>query len=56
MESLGEKALQILFALTSAPFCRSNLTTGSLSGTLAEIMSGVQPMSSYIAHERQSAA
>ena len=37
----------LLFSFTSAPFERSSLTTCSLSGTLAEIIRGVQPLPSY---------
>jgi hypothetical protein len=38
----------LLFALTSAPFDKRRLRTLSFSGTLAEIMSGVQPLSSCL--------
>lgn len=38
-----------LFSFTSAPFCRRTLRTGSQSGTLAEIMRGVQPLPSWFA-------
>lgn len=34
--------------LTSAPLERSKFRIGSLLGTLAEIMRGVQPLSSYL--------
>lgn len=37
----------VLFSFTSAPFESRSLTTESLSGTLAEIIRGVQPLPSY---------
>lgn len=40
--------MDVLFSFMSAPALRRRLTTGSLSGTLTAIMSGVQPLSSYI--------
>jgi hypothetical protein len=37
----------LLLILTSAPLWRSRFRMGSLFGTLAAIMRGVQPLSSY---------